>query len=90
MQPKTVHTPPPQHEFEEELEPARDMIPHSPAPKPEAELVAVGASTDSMLQPTLNLHQDEIARFKGTDKTIIEGEDLDVPTWMRMRQKNRR
>lgn len=38
-------------------------------------------------QPTLNLAQDNVARFKGTDKTVVEGEDLDVPTWMRLRQK---
>jgi hypothetical protein len=38
-------------------------------------------------QPSLNLHQDNVARFKGTDKTIVEGEDLDVPTWMRLRGK---
>ncbi len=90
VQSKTSHTPPPQHEPEEDLTPVHDMFPHSPAPKKEPALAAVGASTDSMLQPTLNLHHDEIARFKGTDKTIIEGEDLDVPTWMRMRQKTRR
>ncbi len=38
-------------------------------------------------QSTLKLSQEEIARFKGTDKTIVEGVDLDVPTWMRMRGK---
>lgn len=38
-------------------------------------------------QPSLNLHQESVGRFKGTDKTIVEGEDLDVPTWMRMRGK---
>jgi cell division protein FtsZ len=59
------------------------------APKPE--LAAAGASQEpSSLQSTLNLHQEEVARFKGTDKNIVEGEDLDVPTWMRMRQKVRR
>jgi len=41
-------------------------------------------------QSTFNLSQEEITRFKGTDKTIVEGEDLDVPTWMRMRQKVKR
>ncbi|MEI6535742.1 MAG: hypothetical protein WCN98_10410, partial [Verrucomicrobiaceae bacterium] len=48
------------------------------------------AKPASPLQATLKLHQDEVARFKGTDKTIVEGEDLDVPTWMRMKQKIRR
>lgn len=41
-------------------------------------------------QSTFDLSQEEVARFKGTDKTIVEGEDLDVPTWMRMRQKLKR
>ncbi len=90
VQSKATHTPPPQHEPGEDLEPAHELLPHSPAPRKEPALAAAGGSADSMLQPTLNLHQNEIARFKGTDKTIIEGEDLDVPTWMRMRQKNRR
>lgn len=41
-------------------------------------------------QPSLNLQQDEVARFKGTDKTIVDGDDLDIPTWMRMRGKVKR
>jgi cell division protein FtsZ len=41
-------------------------------------------------QPSLNLQQEEVARFKGTDKTIVDGDDLDIPTWMRMRGKVKR
>jgi cell division protein FtsZ len=57
----------------------------------EPALAAVGAATvkapGAQKQPSLNLHQENVGRFKGTDKTIVEGEDLDVPTWMRMRGK---
>lgn len=87
---KPVQAAAPQHEAGEDMEPEEELLPLTPAPRPKPALAAVGASIDSLLQPTLNLHQDEVARFKGTDKTIIEGEDLDVPTWMRMRQKTRR
>ena len=89
VQPRTHYAPPPQVEPEEELEPAHGMISESSEPESEPVLAAAGRPSP-MLQPTLNLHQEEIARFKGTDKTIVEGEDLDVPTWMRMRQKTRR
>ena len=44
-------------------------------------------------QPSLNLQQpqqEEVARFKGTDKTIVDGDDLDIPTWMRLRGKVKR
>lgn len=41
-------------------------------------------------QASLNLQQEEVARFKGTDKTIVDGDDLDIPTWMRMRGKVKR
>lgn len=40
-------------------------------------------------QASFDLNQDESGRFKGTSKNIVEGEDLDVPTWMRLRQKAR-
>ncbi|HEY2574262.1 MAG TPA: hypothetical protein VGH65_09340, partial [Verrucomicrobiaceae bacterium] len=86
--------PPPRERVEEEVEEELEVEPavssKTPAPpRPEPALATAGRSS-SMLQPTLNLHQEEIARFKGTDKTIVEGEDLDIPTWMRVRQKGRR
>ena len=49
--------------------------------------VAVAPAKSAVAQPSLNLHQEEVARFKGTDRNIVEGEDLDVPTWMRARAK---
>lgn len=51
---------------------------------------APGKPGSDFKQSTFDLSQEEVARFKGTDKTIVEGEDLDVPTWMRMRQKLKR
>ncbi len=41
-------------------------------------------------QPALKLDQEEVTRFKGTDKTIVDGDDLDIPTWMRLRGKVKR
>jgi cell division protein FtsZ len=80
IQAKPQHTAPPQIE---RREPARQPEPaHSPAVA-----TAVKTSAAAQKQPSLNLNQDNVARFKGTDKTIIEGEDLDVPTWMRVRGK---
>ena len=33
------------------------------------------------------LSQNRRRRFNGTDSTVVEGEDLDTPTWMRMRRR---
>ena len=72
----------------EDEPPARQNPVSSSAPKLEPALTSTG-KPDTSPQATLKLHQDEVARFKGTDKTIVEGEDLD-PTWMRLKQKLRR
>jgi cell division protein FtsZ len=60
-----------------------------PAAHPEPALAGVATKGAPTAQPSLNLHQEEVTRFKGTEKTIVEGEDLDVPTWMRMKQRAR-
>ncbi len=73
----------------EDQRPAKPNHVSSSAPKFEPAMASAG-KPDTSLQSTLKLHQDEVARFKGTDKTIVEGEDLDVPTWMRLKQKLRR
>lgn len=52
--------------------------------------VVAGGNGADFKQSTFDLSQEEVARFKGTDKTIVEGEDLDVPTWMRLRQRVKR
>lgn len=77
IQPKQeVHAPP-------VVEPRRDVI------RPQLETVHAAAPTVKapveVRQPSLKLAQDDVARFKGTDKTIVDGDDLDVPTWMRRR-----
>lgn len=82
IQPKAQQPAPPQIE---RREPARQAEPiRQPEPAPVATPVKAPVAQK---QASLNLHQDDVGRFKGTDKTIVEGEDLDVPTWMRMRGK---
>jgi hypothetical protein len=34
--------------------------------------------------------EDRGGRFKDTEPSLVEGEDMDVPTWMRMRKKLRK
>jgi len=70
---------------------AKQPIERRREPEPETSFInsapAKNTPKSSYEQSTLKLSQEEIARFKGTDKTIVEGVDLDVPTWMRMRGK---
>ena len=40
-------------------------------------------------QQTFRLGDDDRGRFKDTEPSISDGEDLDVPTWMRLRRKSR-
>lgn len=58
-----------------------------PAAHPEPAMAGAAKGSTAVAQPSLNLHHEEVTRFKGTEKTIVEGEDLDVPTWMRMKQR---
>jgi cell division protein FtsZ len=37
-------------------------------------------------QANLKLGGEDRGRFNGTDSSVVEGEDLDTPTWMRMRR----
>ncbi len=65
----------------------------TPRRDPEPALVSNAGpakSPTAFQQGSFNLNQEEVTRFKGTDKTVVEGEDLDVPTWMRLRQKLKR
>lgn len=41
-------------------------------------------------QQTFSLGEEDRGRFKDTEPSIIQGEDLDVPTWMRLKKKLRR
>ena len=40
-------------------------------------------------QQTFRLGDEDRGRFKDTEPSISDGEDLDVPTWMRLRKKTR-
>ena len=46
------------------------------------------STTDS--QQTFSLGEEDRGRFKDTEPSIVQGEDLDVPTWMRLKKKLRR
>ena len=83
--PTSVTQPERRREREREPEPA-----YSPVQQHGAAAGPAKNTPKSEGQGTLNLTQEEIARFKGTEKTIIEGEDMDIPTWMRARGKVRR
>ncbi len=76
----------PQDSIASQITPLSDAIEAVSAPQIEQIQIKAKTPTEPQ-QPSLNLAQDNVARFKGTDKTVVEGEDLDVPTWMRLRQK---
>src|SRR5690606_29260851 len=69
---------------------AKPQVGHQPAaPVTQNEKVLVGSGSNgngSFLQGDFNLSQEESGRFKCTSKTIREGEDLDTPTWMRLKK----
>jgi cell division protein FtsZ len=47
--------------------------------------------TIAIEQPSLGLAgEEDRGRFKDTEPSIVEGEDLDVPTWKRLKMKLRR
>jgi cell division protein FtsZ len=80
-----VHESPVDHVIEEELmeEPLNSGA-RSSAP------VLVGAGAGAAArgeQQTFRLGDEDRGRFKDTEPSISDGEDLDVPTWMRMRKK---
>lgn len=83
--------------FESE-EPAPVSRP-APAPAPIMAVAPVPAPVTSITprrtiaieQPSLGLASEEDrGRFKDTEPSLVEGEDLDVPTWKRLKMKLRR
>ncbi len=46
--------------------------------------------TTAESQQTFSLGEEDRGRFKDTEPSIVQGEDLDVPTWMRLKKKLRR
>jgi cell division protein FtsZ len=84
----------------EEPEPvSRYAPPPAPAPAPVMAAAPAPAPVTSITprrtiaieQPSLGLASEEDrGRFKDTEPSIVEGEDLDVPTWKRLKMKLRR
>lgn len=83
--------------FESE-EPAPVSRP-APAPAPIMAVAPASAPVTSITprrtiaieQPSLGLASEEDrGRFKDTEPSLVEGEDLDVPTWKRLKMKLRR
>jgi len=70
---------------------------------PQDDLITFEASTTSTInatavlarkpaadpQQTFSLGEEDRGRFKDTEPSIVQGEDLDVPTWMRLKKKLR-
>lgn len=63
----------------------------APAPRPAPATTITPRRTIAIEQPSLGLASEEDrGRFKDTEPSIVEGEDLDVPTWKRLKMKLRR
>ncbi|MBL9185167.1 MAG: cell division FtsZ family protein [Verrucomicrobiaceae bacterium] len=61
----------------------------APAPAPVTSITP--RRTIAIEQPSLGLASEEDrGRFKDTEPSLVEGEDLDVPTWKRLKMKLRR
>ena len=52
--------------------------------------LAPATTTPAAEQQTFRLGQEDRGRFKDTEPAIVQGEDLDIPTWMRLRKKLKR
>ncbi|MCF7786109.1 MAG: hypothetical protein K9N47_08300 [Prosthecobacter sp.] len=69
-----------------------------PEPEFESQPASSGSSATAVLsrkstaesQQTFSLGEEDRGRFKDTEPSIVQGEDLDVPTWMRLKKKLRR
>ncbi|MFZ4767243.1 MAG: hypothetical protein ACOYMN_19995, partial [Roseimicrobium sp.] len=69
------------------VEPRRDSIRSHPEPFTTTHAAPHAKPAVAAEQPSLKLQPDETGRFKDTEKTIVGGDDLDVPTWLRLRSK---
>lgn len=59
------------------------------APASATRELALAAAPARGEQQTFRLGDENRGRFKDTEPSIADGEDLDVPTWMRLRKKAR-
>ncbi|MFM7605166.1 MAG: hypothetical protein ACKO8Z_08185 [Prosthecobacter sp.] len=63
----------------------------TPGPVAAAVTSSMPRRTIAIEQPSLGLAgEEDRGRFKDTEPSIVEGEDLDVPTWKRLKMKLRR
>ncbi|MCB1228109.1 MAG: hypothetical protein KDK99_20050 [Verrucomicrobiales bacterium] len=80
----------PEREPEPEPEPPR-ASPTKPAPN--RTLLSSVIQTNGAKAPSDDMFaagEQDRGRFKDTEPSIVEGEDLDVPTWMRLKKKMKR
>ncbi|MFO1483047.1 MAG: hypothetical protein U1F71_06740 [Verrucomicrobiaceae bacterium] len=73
--------------------PQDDMITFDPPPattKISATTIVARNKPPVDGQQTFSLGEEDRGRFKDTEPSIVQGEDLDVPTWMRLKKKLRR
>jgi cell division protein FtsZ len=66
------------------------LILEHPAPVTKIRATTLVTRTKVSEQPSLSLGDEDRGRFKDTEPSIIEGEDLDVPTWKRLKMKLKR
>jgi cell division protein FtsZ len=58
------------------------------APSLQQTIAAVAAPVRTQEeQPNLRLGSEDRGRFNGTEPAVVQGEDLDTPTWMRLRRR---
>ena len=69
----------------EEFEATSSYAPSSSSAQP-----AMAGAAARGEQQTFRLGDEDRGRFKDTEPSIVQGEDLDVPTWMRLKKKLRR
>lgn len=66
------------------------LVLDTPTPVTKIRATALVAHGKVAEQPSLGLGDEDRGRFKDTEPSIIEGEDLDVPTWKRLKMKLKR
>ncbi len=95
--PPPVEEPPPPPQVQ--VRPTRNEPRTSPRPSTLAAVLSAPSIVSRKPQPalavaggqqTFSLGEEDRGRFKDTEPSLADGEDLDVPTWMRMRKKLRR
>lgn len=82
--------------LQSEVAPAQDDLISFDEPEPESSTISATAvltrkaPATAESQQTFSLGEEDRGRFKDTEPSIVQGEDLDVPTWMRLKRKLRR